>query len=162
MFQSRTTILCLLLLAIIVEFLLKSSNISFLVNLNIVVIIASALLFAGQKRNALIYLLLSTVFIEVFNYNLLGITALIFLVSSLLVTLVFKIVSLLGDDRHVSKIVITNLIFILFKNIYITSVGGAGTNLKVISVLFNIALLLVVIELTQKLISTQNVYKKFK
>ncbi|MCA9383856.1 hypothetical protein KC909_05840 [Candidatus Dojkabacteria bacterium] len=159
---NRTLIIILLLVVPLLELILETSSISFLLNLKIIYIVTLAIMLTENTRWAIVYLFLSTIFVELILVEPVGLGAFVFLLAWIITNLIFQFVTLLSEDSFAHRAIVVLISGILIRHGIFLLLDQQSTLLEFSSLLVNLLFLVIIIWLTSKVISSRNVYSKFR
>jgi len=147
------------LFVVFAEVVLKASNFFILENLYLINIFLIALLIRNKTNAVTLYAIFGLSLIEIMNYQVIGISSLVFFISLLVVNLIFNLVPILNKENLFIKFNSLICLTILFHSQLINAIGGE-VQISLFVILGNAILLTFVLLFIKPKTGSSYVYKK--
>lgn len=133
----------LMIIALIIELIFKSSNIPSLVSIDLLILVIIAILQKEFSLFTLFIFLLFSIVIELFNFKTVGVTSLALFFAIFSVKILGNFIHFFSlDRRNFFSLLLLYLLFILFRLI-ITSILKEESSISIINIVINSTILLI-------------------
>jgi len=138
---KQIIVIVLIILVTLLEIIFKNSQLNYLIGIQFVNITTLILLTKGNYRGSIIYLVIASILVELFLYQTLGISLLVFAVSMLIIDFITtKLIDLkVKDNNYLISIFILVLAPFLNK-LVIGVIDGQTIHVSFISIVISISI----------------------